>query len=141
MFGVIVCPRCALVQGADLSVARTACPRCQKRIEVRKAKVYFSTDSLKELAEGVRQVGAQLIYDIEAPGVKAGAPVTVAARTERPDIRMLVLEVLKERGEVTGEEIARALAGVGERDLDIAIDSLLGSGLMYEVSDRRYRAA
>lgn len=141
MLGVIICPRCTLVQGADLSVARTTCPRCQKRIEVRRAKIYFSTDSPKELAEGVRQIGTRLIYDIERPGAGDPVPETMPSRADRPDLRTKIIELLKERGEATGDEFARALTCSEERDLDSAIASLLGSGLMYEVSAGRYRAA
>lgn len=142
MFGVIICPHCTLVQGADLSTARTACPRCGSRIEVRKAKVYFSTDSPKELAEGVRQVGERLVYDIEAPGAaRAPVPARRQERSDRLALRSAVLRTVSERGEASREELERALGEAGEEELDKVIALLLESGVMYEASPGRYRAA
>jgi hypothetical protein len=140
MLGVIVCPRCTLVQGADLTTARTTCPRCGKRIEVRKAKVYFSTDSPRELAEGVRQVGQRLIYDVERPGDAPEPPAE--SRSPRSDraLRPLALQLLAEREEVSREDIRLVLGEVSEEDLEQILSQLLGSGLMYEVSPGRYRA-
>jgi len=141
MLGVIVCPRCTLVQGADLSTARSTCPRCGKRIEVQRAKVYFSTDSPRELAEGVRQVGERLVYDVERPdAVREPIPEARAPKTDRT-LRPMVLQLLAERGEASREDIQRALEGIGEKELERAISELLSSGLMYEVSPGRYRGA
>lgn len=142
MYGVIVCPRCTLVQGADLSTARITCPRCGGKIEVRKAKVYFSTDSPKELAEGVRQVGERLVYDIEAPGAPRGPPPE--RKPPVPDqrtLRSIVLRALGEREEASREDLALELGDVSEEELDKVIGLLLEAGIMYEVSPGRYRAA
>lgn len=142
MLGVIVCPRCTLVQGADLSTARITCPRCGGKIEVRKAKVYFSTDSPKELAEGVRQVGEQLIYDIEIPDApRPQAMERRAVRTDRQELRSAIMQAIGERGEATREDLERALGNMGREELDRTIGLMLEAGLMYEVSPGRYRAA
>jgi hypothetical protein len=131
-----------MVQGADLSTARTACPRCGKRIEVRKAKVYFSTDSPKELAEGVRQVGERLIYDIEMAGdPRPPLSENRTARSDRQALRAIVLQAIGDRGEVSREDLERALGEVSEEDADRTISLLLEAGIMYEVSPGRYRAA
>ncbi|MDW5564104.1 MAG: hypothetical protein SA339_12865 [Methanomassiliicoccus sp.] len=141
MLGVIVCPRCTQVQGADLSSARVTCPRCGHRIEVRKAKVYFSTDSPKELAEGVRQVGERLVYDIERPG--APSPPMVERRTvrDRQALRSLIVRAIGERGEASREDLKQALGEVEEEELGRVINLLLEAGIMYEVGSGRYRAA
>ena len=142
MYGVIVCPRCTLVQGADLSTARITCPRCGGKIEVRKAKVYFSTDSPKELAEGVRQVGERLVYDIEAPGAARSLPPE--RKPSGPDqrtLRSIVLQALGEREEASREDLARELGGISEEEMDKVIGPLLEAGVMYEASPGRYRAA
>lgn len=142
MYGVIVCPRCTLVQGADLSTARITCPRCGGKIEVRKAKVYFSTDSPKELAEGVRQVGERLVYEIETPGTPRGPPPE--RKPPVPDqraLRSIVLRALGEREEASREDLALELGDVSEEELDKVIGLLLEAGIMYEASPGRYRAA
>ena len=142
MYGVIVCPRCTLVQGADLTTARITCPRCRGKIEVRKAKVYFSTDSPKELAEGVRQVGERLVYDIERPGApRAPAPERRPSGSDQSALRSTILQALGELEEASREDLARALGEVSEEELDRTIGLMLEVGLMYEVSPGRYRAA
>jgi hypothetical protein len=141
MFGVIVCPRCTLVQGADLSTARTTCPRCGHRIEVRRAKVYFSTDSPKDLAEGVRQVGERLIYDVEkldAP--RPPVPERKAVRSDRQSLRSAMLHAIGEREEASREDLERALGDIGKEELDRIIDLMLETGIMYEASPGHYRA-
>ncbi len=142
MYGVIVCPRCTLVQGADLSTARITCPRCRSKIEVRKAKVYFSTDSPKELAEGVRQVGERLVYDIETPGAPRGSlPERKPSGSDQRTLRSIVLRVLEEREEASREDLARELGEIGDEELDRVIGLMLEAGVMYEASPGRYRAA
>jgi hypothetical protein len=142
MYGVIVCPHCTLVQGADLSKARITCPRCRSKIPVRRAKVYFSTDSPKELAEGVRQVGERLVYDIETPGaVRVPVPERKPSGTDQRDLRPMVLQVLGQRGEASREDLAHELGDVDDEELDRVIALMLQEGILYEASPGRYRAA
>lgn len=142
MFGVIVCPRCTLVQGADLSSARITCPRCRGKIEVRKAKVYFSTDSPKELAEGVRQVGERLVYDIEMPGGRPPQmPGDRTAHRDRQTLRAAIMQAIGARGEASREDLQEDLGDISEEELDRTIALMLASGIMYEVSPGRYRVA
>ncbi len=143
MFGVIICPHCTLVQGADLKMARITCPRCGGKVDVKRAKVYFSTDSPKELADGVRQVGARLVYDIEMPG--AARPTVPASRIGMPadeqSMRALVLELSGDGGDFTRDDVRKALPTADEGTLDKLIDRMLGSGIIYESERGRYRPA
>ncbi len=141
MFGVIICPHCTLVQGADLNMARITCPRCGGKIDVKRAKVYFSTDSPKELADGVRQVGARLVYDIEMPG--APYPSAPVPRTGIPSdeqaMRSLVLELSKESKAFTKDDIMKALGTADEGALDKLMARMLSAGIIYESAPGRYR--
>jgi hypothetical protein len=139
MFGVIVCPRCTLVQGADRTMARITCPRCGTKIEVGKAKVYFSTDSPLELAEGVRQVGGQLVYDIELPALPPDPTTTSVPRTDEQALRSLIHSLTPDGRETSREEIGRAFPGMGDDELDVLIARLLMAGGIYESSPGRYR--
>jgi hypothetical protein len=143
MFGVIICPHCTLVQGADLKMARITCPRCGGKIDVKRAKVYFSTDSPKELAEGVRQVGTRLVYDIEMPG--ASRPTVPAPRIGTPSdeqsMRALVLELSEEGKDFTRDDVRRALRTSDEDVLDKLMARMLLSGIIYESGPGRYRPA
>ena len=143
MFGVIICPHCTLVQGADLRMARITCPRCGKKVDVKRAKVYFSTDSPQELAEGVRQVGARLVYDIETPG--AARPILPTPRIGIPadeqSMRALVLELSTGGRDFTRDAVREALRTADEGALDKLIDRMLRSGIIYESVPGRYRPA
>lgn len=143
MFGVIVCPHCTLVQGADLKMARITCPRCGDKIDVKRAKVYFSTDSPKELAEGVRLVGARLVYDIEVPGaVRPSAPVPRAGiPSDEQSMRALVLELAKDNVDFTRDDLGKALRTTDEEALERLLARMLGSGIIYEAAPGRYRPA
>jgi hypothetical protein len=144
-YGVIVCPRCTLVLGADLSMARVTCPRCGNKIDVKKAKVYFSTDSPLELAEGVRQVGEKLVYDIEVP--QAPAPQTeretvetLVRVTDEQSLRTLVQRLAEGKDALTRDDLMEGL-GIGEGDIDDVIQRTLSAGIIYEASTGRYRPA
>lgn len=141
MFGVIVCPRCTLVQGADLEMARITCPRCGHRIVVRKAKVYFSTDSTKELAEAVRQVGERLVYDIETPYPRRrrGSPTSPSIRSEVTTLRPPLEIWLDEGREFSRDDLLKALPGTSEDEVDRILDRLLKEGIIYEASSGHYR--
>lgn len=143
MFGVIICPHCTMVQGADLRMTRITCPRCGGKVDVKRAKVYFSTDSPRELAEGVRQVGARLVYDIETPGA---VPSTVPALrigipADEQSMRALVLELSRDGRDFTRDDVRKALRTTDEGALDKLIERMLDSGIIYESEPGRYRPA
>ena len=142
MLGVIVCPRCTLVQGADLSAARVTCPRCGAKIDVKRAKVYFSTDSPQELAEGVRMVGAQLFYDIE--DVTAAPPAMPQPRPGLPNdeqsMRALAVR-LSENGDFSKEDVQKELRWGDEEAIERLLARMLDAGIIFESSPGRYRPA
>lgn len=143
MFGVIVCPHCTLVLGADLDMARVTCPRCGGKVNVKKAKVYFSTDSSKELAEGVRQVGERLIYDIERPAAPEGPrlPVKAPLQGEETSLWTLALRLTEEVEEFSREDLRAALRDAGEVEADRILSKMLEDGIIYEATAGRYRPA
>lgn len=123
-------------------MARITCPRCGTKIEVAKAKVYFSTDSSLELAEGVRQVGGRLVYDIEMPAAAPPDHTTrPIPRTDEQALRSLIHSLTPGGRETSREEIGRALPGLGNDQLDEIIVRLLIAGIIYESSPGRYRPA
>jgi len=144
MYGVIVCPHCTMVQGADLNMARITCPRCGGKIEVRKAKVYFSTDSPKDLADAVRQVGEQLIYDIESPEAKRKKVRVKVPRTspgsDEASLRQAVESLGEKKGEFDRDDLAKALQMGKRRELDRLIARMLAAGVISEAGEGLYRA-
>ena len=60
-FGVVGCPKCRLAFGVDLSHKSARCIRCGKRLNVSNLRVFYSTNSQKELAIGVGEVNSSLI--------------------------------------------------------------------------------
>lgn len=133
-----------MVQGADLNMARVTCPRCGGKIDVKKAKVYFSTDSPKGLADAVRQVGEQLVYDIEAPKagrkkVRVKVPKTKPG-TDESSLRQVVGSLSGSRGEFGRDDLAKALQITRAWELDKLIARMLAAGIMSEAGEGLYRA-
>ncbi len=143
MFGVIVCPHCTLVLGADMQTARVTCPRCGGKVNVRKAKVYYRTESGKELAEAVRQVGERLVYDIEGPAAPdvARSPAKAPLRGEETALWTLALKMIEEVEEFSRDELRAALGDVDEDRLDRILFNLLEDGIIYEATAGIYRPA
>lgn len=144
MFGVIVCSRCNRVRGVELDARRTTCPGCGHSIDVTRARVYFRTEDLGELAEAVRQKAMEI------------APTSNGKETMNWS-----LEVGKEPVERKLDENALLLAAVrlSERSGDFSLSDLmdeckiedrektsellermLHEGLIYEPEPGRYRA-
>lgn len=143
MLGVIVCSKCSTVQGADLKSARVTCPRCGERIEVKRAKVYFSTESPKELAEAVRQVSEQLKYDIENPPEKPRKRVRVKKAKPKPEdevtIRAALAKTQQKKETLSKADIGKALQVKDDQELDETIAKLLLAGIICETSVGEYK--
>jgi len=134
MYGVVTCPRCGTVQGADLSHARVSCVRCQAKIDLTRAKVFFSTDSPQELADAVRRVAEQ------RRGQHVPFPRPGGASSGVGDVEAKLEALGREKGEFTDQDLGRAL-GLSGKALDDMVARLLAAGLMYESGPGTYRAA
>ncbi|HHT75762.1 MAG: hypothetical protein ACOX80_07725 [Methanomassiliicoccaceae archaeon] len=135
MYGVITCPKCGTVQGADLSHARIGCARCQHKIDLSRAIVHFSTDSPKELAEAVRRyAGLKRGQDIPFP-VPRG---TGRCRAGRGTVESTICELGRDKGDFTARDLSEILEIDGD-DLDELIEELLAAGIMYETGPGTYR--
>jgi hypothetical protein len=143
MLGVIICPRCTLVQGADLSKARITCPRCGDKIDVKKAKVYFYAESPLELAEGVRKVGAEMFYDIETLARDAPMPPVPVGRigipTDEQSMRTLAMDMTKESKDFTRDDLKKELRIEDDQVIDRLLAKMLGVGIIFESSPGCYR--
>ena len=59
-YGVIVCPRCKRARGILLTNKTTTCSHCGKKFKTQGLKVYYKTDSVKELAAAVGGINESL---------------------------------------------------------------------------------
>ncbi len=143
MLGVIVCSKCSTVQGADLKSAHVTCPRCGARIEVKRAKVYFSTESPKELAEAVRQVSEQMKYDIENPPEKPRKRIRVKKQKPKPEdeaaVRTALMKLQEKKEILSKADIGKALQIKDNIELDETISKMLLAGILCEVSPEEYK--
>lgn len=67
-FGAIVCPGCKRARGILLTSKTTTCTHCGKKFKTKGLKIYYKTDSAKELAVAVGEINASLyrsLYRIE----------------------------------------------------------------------------
>ncbi|MDD1768195.1 MAG: DUF1922 domain-containing protein [Methanomassiliicoccales archaeon] len=151
MFGVIVCPSCNRARGVDLSTAAATCPSCGKRINVKKAKVYFKTDSESELAEAVRKMSERLSADVEsAPPVrkkrrKLSFHEELGVRAKKikgseDRLRFVAENLSVELGEFSSEDLAMVIKGFDEADAEDLIEKMLSSGIIFEPGPGKYRS-
>jgi DNA replicative helicase MCM subunit Mcm2 (Cdc46/Mcm family) len=152
MFGVIVCPGCNRARGVDISTAATVCPSCGKKIDVRKAKVYFKTDSESELAEAVRRMSERLAVDVESsPPVrkkkkKLSFHEELGAQAKRVKgseerLRFVTKSLTNELGKFGADDLALVVKNLGETDVEDLIEKMLSSGIIFEPEPGKYRSA
>ena len=143
MLGVIICSKCSRVQGADLKSAHVSCSRCGARIDTKKAKVYFSTESPKELAEAVRQISEQMDYNIENPPDQPRKRVRVKKPKQKPEdeaaVQLALQKIYDKKEVLSRSDIKRALQIKNEKELDEAISKMLSAGILCEISPDTYR--
>lgn len=110
---------------------------------MKRAKVYFHTDSTKELAEAVRRVGGRLMYDIEVDpsSIRPMAHVGRSPLPERHSLRSTVTGWLEEGREFGREDLLKAVPDLDGPEADRFLDQMLRDGLIYEASCGRYRPA
>jgi hypothetical protein len=143
MFGIIICGRCHRPKGVDLSASKATCPHCGASIDVRRARVFFQTESCSELANAIRAFSERHM-DIEAFE-------PVERKAEGDAFQRIVFESSSVRdGEERLRLIARGLDklcdGFSEDDMSKVVDDpsatierMLALDIVYEPSPGRYR--
>lgn len=134
MYGVLSCPHCGTVQGADLSHARVSCVRCQRRIDVTRAVVHFSTDSPQELAVAVRR------FADRKRGQDIPFPAPRGTVTSKDSVESIVSDLGRRKGEFTVRDLSERLEIDGE-EMEKLIANLLAAGLIYETGPGTFRLA
>jgi hypothetical protein len=145
-FVVIVCSKCKWARGAKASAKRVKCTRCGATIDVGLAKPFAYADNELDLAKAVGDVNEGLHKRTKGSRPKP-APVAGPPRPKFKGEREAVLDLAKEKGEVTLAEIVEAIAAsrgipVGNVDKDAvsrAIEDLLMAGDLFECSIGRFR--
>jgi len=59
-YGVIVCPRCRVARGIHLRQKTAKCPRCGKKLEVKKLRIICTARDARKLQEAVAMVNMKL---------------------------------------------------------------------------------
>ncbi|MFP4170028.1 MAG: hypothetical protein ACLFUV_03265 [Methanomassiliicoccales archaeon] len=145
MFGVIVCPRCHTVRGVDLSSRSGSCPRCGHQIDVTRAKVYFRTDSQKELATAVRQKAEEIAVTLDDPlGVeeireRMEGPERESADMRRERVHRTAVRLTKEQGSFTVEGLMGEL-GMDRQQTERMMEDMIQNGLVYQPREGIYKA-
>jgi hypothetical protein len=58
-FGVVLCPKCKTAKGIVLGSKTTTCTRCEKRINLKNARIIVEVDSESELAKAVGEINTR----------------------------------------------------------------------------------
>ncbi|UCE36769.1 MAG: hypothetical protein JSW00_14825 [Thermoplasmata archaeon] len=125
-FGIVVCPWCITARGVRLEAKTALCPKCGKRMNLKKTRIICEVNSEKEVAFAVMKhntklKGGEEIYarDLRLLGEKEADDIL----GESQDI---YLEVIKKISQIRGRdrrieaavrELCRRLDGFTEDDL------------------------
>jgi hypothetical protein len=153
MYGVVVCPRCKRAKGVDLKQKTTTCA-CGFTIHVLPARVKARAATARDLAPLVGQVNAELaggtraVQQTLAPskrqrlrGVHARVIAAVSNAGDRTTrIRAAAAELTSELEVFTKDDWSRVLEGLGIRDPETALESLVRANAVFEPKEGFYRA-
>lgn len=141
MKGIIVCPKCRKVLGAELSSDYKRCPVCGHRIRLSSSKVYFKTESQRELREAIMEFTQRLMSSGE------GVPDREVVRREKQSRRVcdeialdfIVSKLTLEKGDFDADDLMEALGDREKEEVVLLIQKMLSAGMIYEPSPGRYR--
>ncbi|MBN1110423.1 MAG: hypothetical protein JXA45_06670 [Methanomassiliicoccales archaeon] len=132
MYGAVVCPRCRKGFAVDLERRTSSCPHCGRRIQVRRMKTHFTSESASLTAQAVRELnrrGRRLKVD---QGPRERVLPMSPSRIET---------LVQDLGEFDQDELEAALGGRTAMEAEEILRRVLQMGLVYEVSPGRYRKA
>jgi len=162
-FGVIQCSNCKTARGIELNSKTAQCPRCGKKLNVKKAKILSTAATEKELVSEVARFNVAIskgeeIYarDVETSDIQGKGNVsgqekdvydTIASkllntkgRDER--LRAVALELGSRLGEFTEDDYANVLMKMGfkeDDDFGLYIKKLKESDIIFEPKSGIYR--
>jgi hypothetical protein len=125
------------------------CPACGKHIDLKRARIYFETDSESELAEAVRKLGEQtsagdgFTDSVTRKGKRrddsqfTSILKPLKASDDEDQARTLVKELSTKTGEFTLEDLCRII-GDEEEAMNL-LEKLLSAGIIFEPRPGRYR--
>lgn len=164
-FGVIICPGCKNAKGIVLGSKTTTCTRCQRHINLKKAKIIVEVNSESELAKAVGEINTrenegESIYqndiklysevkeqgkeDFEEPeslyGHIAGKLSEINGKDKK--IVMAAKELSRKMGEFNENDFFEVLKRAGfikEDDLQAHLTRLLKNDIIYEPKNGLYK--
>ena len=139
MFGVIVCPKCQHPRGIRLSSRKTKCPRCGAVNDVATMRIYFISDSEKEVGEAIRSAAIQLHHDdrrLPDFDINSDVRITVARVTgklgrdspTREEIEDITLQLILDYGCFTLQGFEEILQERYPRYTDRIVEALKREG-------------
>jgi len=133
MFGAVVCPRCRKGFAVDLEHRSSTCPHCGRRVQTRRMKTRFTSNSASLTAQAVAELNTR---GRELKGFHGKMDLEKAIPTLKPSS---LEDLVKELGEFDLVDLEKALDG--RMDAEEALGRLVSSGSVYECAPGRYRMA
>ncbi|MFA7341929.1 MAG: hypothetical protein WCY65_02005 [Candidatus Methanomethylophilaceae archaeon] len=137
MFAVVVCPGCRKPRGIKLSSQKSACPRCGRVIEVRKALIHFQSPDVREIKAFINALSdfSPPVKEEESRDPWVALQDKIKAERD-PEERLCVIasglsEIL---GTFTVIDVERVVPGKGEAYLRLMVEN----ALVLEASPDRY---
>jgi len=148
-YGVIICPKCGKAKGIETRKKTTTCP-CGREIRLKRGMFKFMTNSPSELAETVARVNAALHGAEPMPKEKkrkrkdsyaAMVEGTAAIKDPLERLHVIAVELTRLKGQFDLDDLRRVLNIVGRDDPERILARLLESGIVFESSPGKYKAA
>ncbi len=161
-FGVIQCSGCKTARGIELDAKTAQCPRCGKKLNVKKTRILSTAATERELVQEVARFNVAIsegeeIYarDLKAasehhePGDEngkdvydaiAGSLINTRGRDER--IRAAARELDRRLGEFIEDDFVKVLVRTGfkeDDDFGMYLKKLKASDVIYEPKSGIYR--
>ncbi|MFQ5909390.1 MAG: DUF1922 domain-containing protein [Thermoplasmata archaeon] len=123
MYGVVVCSHCGRARAVNLNQKTSTC-ECGRRIAIAQSRVYFRSDSQREVASAVRQMNARL----------SGAPALDREGTGESPEKDLGSSLSRFFGddERSLRQLKALLSKLGIENQDRVIEELLVNGVIFE---------
>ncbi len=148
-YGLVICPSCGKARGVEAAKKTSTCP-CGRQGRLFKSQMKFRTDSPLELAEMVAQANLQLAggkkFRRPRSSKEAKSPLARVAKSAKglrdpAEVAEAVVRGLTEElGDFSIEDLRQVLLLLGKGSPDEMISRLVGSNLVFEVGEGRYRS-
>jgi len=147
-YAVIVCSRCSTPKTALLTNKTTKCHQCGKRLDLKKMKIHYQTDSKEEARWAIGRLNAEMSggelpekedEEEKGPHAKASKKAEIADN-ERERLEIICRVLSEELGSFKIEDLERVYYLLGREDVEDLEDKVKRLEEIYEPEEGVFRS-